>query len=130
MRLTLPCPLISVVTVRCLCPSIESICDEAGNVSDTGQFLRFLHNAGVVFWREGLFEDRIVLDQAWVLDAIYTVFNREKCLEALRLRAGRFTREELGLMVWDEHYTPEEQDLFVSFMRSCSICFEVSKGKR
>ena len=106
----------------------ESICNKAGSVSDNGQLLRFPHNAGIIFWREGLFEDRIVLDQAWVLDAIYTVFNCEKCLQQLRTRPGRFTRIELGWMVWDERYSPEEQNLFVSCMRSCGIYFEISKG--
>ena len=53
------------------------LCDEAVHVSSPEELLRFLHNAGIVFYRPGLFEDRIVLDQGWALDAIYAVFNRE-----------------------------------------------------
>jgi hypothetical protein len=29
------------------------------------------------FYRKGLFHDRIVLDQAWALEAIYAVFNAD-----------------------------------------------------
>ena len=52
------------------------LCAEAGNVSSPEELLRYLHNTGTVFHRPGLFEDRIVLDQGWALDAIYAIFNR------------------------------------------------------
>jgi internalin A len=65
------------------------LCDGAGNVSSPDELLRFLDNAGTVFYRPGLFEDRIVLDQGWALGAIYAVFNREACWRGLkRLRAA------------------------------------------
>src|SRR5438105_1620655 len=40
------------------------------------------------------FGDRIILDQTWALEAIYTLFHRENTLPKLR-RDGRFTRRGL-----------------------------------
>jgi internalin A len=53
----------------------ESLCDEVGGVSDKNALLDFLHHNGVIFYRPGLFGDRIVLDQNWALEAIYALFD-------------------------------------------------------
>ena len=104
----------------------EKLCSDAGQITDPKQFALFLHNAGVIFWREGLFDNQLILDQAWMLDAIYTVFNRRDCYNIIRGRQGQFTRSELASMVWDgEKYSKKEQELFISFMRSSGICFEL-----
>jgi internalin A len=75
-----------------------------------------------VFYRAGLFDDRIILDQAWALEAIYAVFNRESCYRPLRHLRGRFSRAILEALVWRE-YTVAEQEVFLGMMRSCGICF-------
>ncbi len=103
------------------------LCDAAGNVSSPAELLRYLHNAGIVFYREGLFQDSIVLDQGWALDAIYAVFNREKCWRELKRLGGRFTRPLLELLVWGGH-SVAEQKLFLDMMRSCGICFVHRRG--
>jgi internalin A len=41
--------------------------------------LAYLDNAGTVFYRSGLFNDQIILDQSWALEAIYPVFRRDRC---------------------------------------------------
>ena len=105
----------------------RSLCDQAGNISSPEQFLAYLHHAGVVFYREGLFQDRIVLDQAWALDAVYTVFNRDKCVRVLKGLRGRFTRPVLESLVWGEHETAEQR-LFLDMMRQCGICFVHRRG--
>ena len=99
-------------------------CAEEGGISNPDLFLKFLHNAGTVFHRQGLFGDRLILDQGWALDAIYSVFHRGKCYPTLKRLGGRFTRAELGNLIWDEAgHSPEEQKLFLSMMRQCGICF-------
>ncbi len=103
------------------------LCDAAGNVSSHPELLRYLHNAGIVFYRKELFQDSIVLDQGWALDAIYAVFNREKCWRELKRLGGRFTRPLLELLVWGAHST-EEQKLFLDMMQSCGICFGHRRG--
>ena len=107
----------------------EALCTETGQVSNPAQFLRFLHNTGEVFWREGLFDNQVILDQSWVLDAIYTVLDRERCLTYLKQKHGRFTRDDLALLTWDQDgYSKEEQNLFLTFMQSCGICFTHRRG--
>ena len=105
----------------------ERRCEQVGGISDVKQFLAFLHNAGDVFWREGLFEDRVILDQAWLLNAVYTVFDRAHCANELRQSGGRFGRATLGALVWDAAgYRRKEQALFISFMEAAGICFKLS----
>jgi internalin A len=75
----------------------------------------------VVFYRQDLFSNRIILDQDWALDAIYAVFHRGRAIPLLR-DSGRFTGEDLAVMVWQEH-SLEEQELFLGLMESCGVCF-------
>lgn len=103
------------------------ICQEEKDVSSPEYLLDYLHNSGIVFYRPGLFDDRIVLDQAWALDAIYAIFNRETCYRQLRYLRGRFTRSLLNLLVW-RAYGLKEQELFLSMMVSCGICFVHREG--
>lgn len=98
------------------------LCEEAGGISSPEQLLHYLSNTGTVFYRKGLFGDLIILDQAWVLDAIYAIFQRRRCYRHLLWTRGRFTRAMLELLVWQEHGV-EEQKLFLSMMQSCGICF-------
>ncbi|MEI7461727.1 MAG: leucine-rich repeat domain-containing protein, partial [Pirellula sp.] len=103
----------------------RGLCTTAGDVSSPDSLLEYLHNAGIVFYRKGLFGDSIVLDQTWALDAIYTVFNSQLCYRQLSLLGGRFTRSLMEALAWPaETYSREEQELFLSMMESCGICFK------
>ena len=103
----------------------QHLCSDAGDVSSSDSLLDYLHNAGIVFYRRGLFRDEIVLDQSWALEAICTVFNREQCYRQLTLLGGRFTCSLLEAPAWSvEKYSREEQELFLSLMTSCGICFQ------
>jgi internalin A len=100
------------------------LCRDAGGTGAPEHLLAYLHRAGTVFHRKGLFDDQVIIDQGWALDAIYAVLHREKCLKKLRRQRGRFTRSDLGEWLWDEAgHGAEEQELFLSMMRSCGICF-------
>lgn len=101
----------------------EAMCQEEGDVSSPDALLAYLHECGLLFYRRGLFHDRIILDQEWALAAIYAIFHRERCWKQLRASGGRFTREMLELLAWQEHSKPE-QELFISMMEGCGICFE------
>jgi internalin A len=103
----------------------DRLCVETGGVSDSNAFLDFLHHNGVLFYRPGLFGDRIVLDQNWALEAIYSIFDRKKILPLLRGH-GHFSRADLEALIWSG-YTPEEQKVFLGMMESCGICFKVRK---
>jgi internalin A len=103
------------------------LCTETGAVSSPDALLSYLHNAGIVFHRPELFQGRIVLDQGWALEAIYAVFNRQRCFRELKRLHGRFTRPLLEVLVWDGH-SPDEQRLFLDMMQSCGICFAHRPG--
>jgi internalin A len=108
-----------------LCAEIEQT--RRGRVSDPALLLDYLHNSGTVFYRGGLFGNQIILDQAWALDAIYAVFDRtSQSLKKIERNRGRFRRSELAEWVWQKHGVPE-QELFLSFMQQCGICFTVQK---
>jgi internalin A len=111
------------------------LCDEVertrkGRVSDPALLLDYLHNTGTVFYRKGLFGDQIILDQAWALDAVYAVFDRaSQSFKKIERNHGRFRRSELAEWVWQKHGVPE-QELFLSFLQQCGICFTVQKEDR
>jgi len=98
------------------------ICEEEGGVSNPDHLIDYLHECGVVFHRPDVFDDAIILDQEWALEAIYTLFNREKCWRQLRQLKGRFTRTLLSSLVWSD-YEESEQALFIHMMESAGICF-------
>ncbi|MBO9399172.1 TIR domain-containing protein, partial [Shimia sp. R9_2] len=107
------------------------LCKATDGISNVEQFLAFLHNAGEVFWLRTGETDTIVLDQAWALEAIYAVYERQKCWTNLLYSRGRFSRQIMGSFLWDRQgYSAEEQRLFVSFMCQSGICFQVSGSLR
>jgi internalin A len=108
----------------------RALCDEAGGIVSWEHALDYFHQTGVVFYDPDLFSSRIILDQDWALDAVYTVFHRGRAAPWLR-DSGRFTREDLALMVWQKH-SLEEQRLFLGLMESCGVCFpcgETAQGE-
>ena len=107
-----------------------ALCEEVGNVSSPPLLLDYLHNIGAVFYREGLFGDAIILDQAWALKAVYAVFDREsKAFKNIERYGGRFRRSDLAEWVWQKHRV-KEQELFLSFMKQCGICFTYRRGDK
>jgi internalin A len=100
----------------------DRLCDEVGGVSDKEALLDFLHHNGVLFYRAGLFDNHIILDQNWALEAIYALFDRKKIMPLLR-GYGRFTQAEVAALIWSD-YTPAEQKVFLGMMESCGICFK------
>ena len=100
----------------------KQLCTETGGVSNPALLLDYLHHVGMVFYRKGLFDDCIVLDQEWGMQAVYAVFQHKKCYRQIRDAHGRFTRSLLDALVWGE-YSVEEQEIFLSLMTSCGICF-------
>ena len=85
----------------------------------------WLVKTGVVFYKDGLFKDEIILDQAWAIKAVYTLFDRDEVYyEYLQNKKGAFTGSDLK-KVWKKNKV-EEQELFISFMLQCEMCFEIT----
>ncbi|MEZ4829179.1 MAG: COR domain-containing protein [Bacteroidia bacterium] len=112
--------------------SMEDFLQLAADVEEKDPIRVLLENwlvkTGVVFYRKGLFQDLIILDQERVIKAIYTIFDREKFYhELFESRKGTFSGKDLA-RPWKEH-NDAERELFVSFMLSCEMCFETTKKK-
>ncbi|NYZ16130.1 hypothetical protein HL658_26620 [Azospirillum sp. RWY-5-1] len=105
-------------------PEFEAICREEGGVTAPEVLLRYLDATGTVLHRPGLFDDRIVLDQNWAMEAVYAVFDRDRgAYRLIRDRyRGRFTLDDLAHTVW-AGYGDDDRRLFLSLMRSCGIAF-------
>ena len=96
-------------------------------VDDPKRELRtWLHRTGVVYHQPKVFNGDIVLDQEWVINAIYALFDRsDQRLDQIKEQRGEFTGAKLQ-EIWAGQYDDQEvQALLVDFMLSCDICFEV-----
>jgi hypothetical protein len=109
----------------------QEFCVKAGGVSSELYFLEYLHNSGIVFWRPELFDGDVILDQNWMVEAIYVLFDRDRCYHAIQYCGGVFTRRFLADLVWtSEGYSESEQDHFLAMMVACGICFRLHAENR
>ena len=106
--------------------AFERLCAEQHQTAVPGVVLEYLHRSGQVFWKQGVFGDQVVLDQAWALDGMYAVLHRESALPLIRQQHGRFTPQLLALLVW-QNRTDEERKLFLSMMEKCQTCFQIAE---
>ncbi len=109
----------------------ERYCQQVGGVSSPDLLLEYLHHCGTIFYKSNVFDGRIILDQSWALEAIYSIFNRNDCYRFLLQTAkGRFRRADLGLLIWNQSgFTEDDQQLFLTMMLSCGICFPLNKQR-
>jgi len=91
--------------------------------------LKYLHHAGFLYTHANLGEN-IIADQRWALDAIY------KPLERSESHYKEFREQDRGkIRVWrlfeefGDAYSEQEKWLFLSFMESCGLCFELNRTK-
>jgi internalin A len=104
-----------------------TLCRKKGVKSEPKHLLDYLHRSGVVFYREKLMRGRIVLDQAWALEAIYAVFEREGgAYERIRRQHGRFTLADLTTTAWRGR-GDDERALFLDMMRACGVSFRLDR---
>ncbi len=86
----------------------------------------WLFKSGVVYYRRGRFQDQIILNQDWAINAIYVLFDRRRRIPWEIAQQGGYFTGELVRKVWTkEKYPEEEHELFIDFMKSCDLCFEV-----
>lgn len=106
----------------------EELCEDIGGISSSDMLLRYLHDTGTLFYQEGLFDNQIILDQNWALNAIYSLLDRDKSHDFITTQGGKFSLGQLSQSVW-QAYSEGEQKLFLSMMKQCGICFYYA-GKR
>ncbi|MEZ4883199.1 MAG: COR domain-containing protein [Chitinophagales bacterium] len=102
---------------------------EAAGVADSAQYiLEFLHDTGVLFYQERYFSGSIILDQAWAIEAVYKVLNKDSdYFEILEDKKGVLEYEDL-CEIW-ERESDAERSLFIDFMLNCELCFETTTEK-
>jgi internalin A len=94
--------------------------------------LEFLTHSGWVYWDARLHEERVIVGQKWALDGMYTILDRRPdsaIYKMLNRSDGRFTASQLAEWAWDAAgYSETDQELFLSFMLRCGLCFRLRKG--
>ncbi|MEO0584972.1 MAG: COR domain-containing protein, partial [Bacteroidota bacterium] len=107
----------------------QTICEEA-QVREVSRssLLRYLHDTGVLYFNEKQFHGRVILDQHWIIEAIYTLYSREKMFFRLLNKGnGQFTFEDLEIFWKGERGLSLEQcHLGLSFMLSAEICYQLN----
>ena len=85
---------------------------------------------GVVFYKKGLFDDKIILNQAWAIRAVYALYDRSETgyYFELKERKGRFDGSLLN-QCWHA-YTEAEREWFLGFMLKAELCFETTEERR
>ena len=76
----------------------DQICRGIGHVASTEELLKYLHNVSAVYYQPHVFGGRVVLDQKWALDAVYSIFDRRRSYQPLKRLGGRFTFSLLRLI--------------------------------
>ena len=105
-----------------------TLCKSRHSLAHPTLIAGFLHRAGQVFWREGAFGNDLVLDQAWALQGIYALLERNDIVPLIRGNHGVFQLEQLQYRVWSE-YEEREQRLFLDMMQQCGACFPLGNDR-
>jgi internalin A len=104
-----------------------ALCKESA-ISAPQTLLTYLHQSGRVFFHKGCFNDQLILDQAWALQGVYLLLERQEVLPTLKSQGGYFTHQFMQSLLWQHgsSYTQAEQNLFLEMMQQCGVCFQVA----
>lgn len=105
----------------------KQLCMKAG-VGHAEWFADYLHKTGVLFYRESMFQDQVILDQNWAIEAVYRIFDPKKPhRRRIERMGGRFSGEDATLF-WAKEEA-KEHEVYVGFMCNCGICYEPQQNK-
>jgi small GTP-binding protein len=100
----------------------QQLCLKAG-VSDAEWFVQYLHRTGILFYQQGAFQDQIILDQNWAIEAVYKLFDPHEHRSLLEQMRGRFKGRFTSTFWCDAEQN--EREIYLSFMCNAGICYEV-----
>jgi GTPase SAR1 family protein len=105
-------------------------CDKAGVSEISWELLfQYLHHSGFLYHHENL-GDRIIADQRWALEAIYKPLDRNAAhYEELRDDSQGKIRVKKLFQLFGSDYKDDEKWLFLDFMKSCGLCFQLNNKK-
>ncbi|MBP6659221.1 MAG: leucine-rich repeat domain-containing protein [Chitinophagales bacterium] len=108
--------------------TFEQWCREAKIPASAPLLARFLHDTGVIYYQGNYFAGRTILNQNWVISAVYKILDREgKYYELLEHNKGKLSYNDV-CDIWQAH-SDEERELFLNFMLSSELCFETTPDK-
>lgn len=84
----------------------------------------YLNETGFLFYRAGSFSDRLVLDQDWLLEKVYAVFDPRTRVRDRIARAGGMVLIEDAEWIWPGHESDERQ-VFLDFLRTLELAFSL-----
>lgn len=102
---------------------------EAGEDNPEQLLNNWLVQTGVVFYKKGLFDNKIILNQSWAIRAVYALYDRspDGFYSDIEKNQGKFNGDLLN-RCWNE-YSPEERQWFLQFMLDAELCFETTRDK-
>lgn len=102
----------------------RSLCEKYDLTQSFDTLLKYYHDTGLFYYSEGYFNNQIILNQSWAIDAVYAALDRESFYFRIgKINKGRLKYGNL-VEIWKEN-TDEERMLFIGFMMSAELCFEV-----
>ncbi len=99
---------------------------EKHQVTAPATLANYLHQSGVVFYRRGYFDNRLILDQQWALQGVYLLLDRQTVLPELQASKGRFTKSMLQRWLQLQQLENDDLPLFLEMMQQCGACFQVN----
>ena len=105
----------------------EKIAIDAGEKNPALLLENWLVQTGVVFYRKGLFDNKLILNQAWAIRAVYALYDRSEdgYYNDIKENRGRFDGELLN-RCWSD-YGQQEREWFIDFMLKAELCFEITQ---
>ena len=101
-------------------------CEAEDVVKTTDTILDYLYHTGVLYYNEHLFLGEIILDQAWLIEAIYKILDRQGAYaEILEGNEGQLEYRDLK-KIWKDNDDKERHN-FMFYMLNAELCFETTK---
>ncbi|MET0397313.1 MAG: leucine-rich repeat domain-containing protein [Longimicrobiaceae bacterium] len=84
----------------------------------------YLHESGFLFHRAGFFSNRLILDQDWLLEKMYAVFDPRTRVRERIVRAGGVVAINDAEWIWPGHESYEHQ-VFLDFLTTSELAFRI-----
>lgn len=99
----------------------QQLCAKEG-VSNADVLVEFLHKTGEVFYKKGSFQNWVIVDQNWIVDAVYRLYDPKEHRGMIERMKGQFLGDDAHIFWSDVDET--EHIIYLDFMKSCGICYE------
>jgi GTPase SAR1 family protein len=107
----------------------ERICYDNDTLQSAHTILQYLHDTGVLYYHQRYFEEKIIINQSWAIEAIYKVLDRESTeFEVIQQQKGILFYQNM-CNIWRNN-TETERWLFINFMLSAGLAMDITSHKK